>query len=328
MARINPWLTFTEWGDISHVEVLGQHIIVLNSVKTAMEMLDKKSSVYSDRPVFPTGGELCGWKHSVSSPLRRPLALVPQELAPRCWHSRRPGTCEPTRTLGTYLTVWVIHSNIRLIPNPYKTVGAIILRISHGYEVKENDDPFVDLAYRALDQLSQSVAPSAFMVNSMSSLAKVPEWFPGADFKRTTCEWCETVEEIAAAPYKFVKEQMAAGIAPNSFTSNLLECRTLSAEDHVVKWSALSLYAGGADTTISSVYSLFLAMALFPDAQKKAQAEIDAVGKIGKASNCQRKEALSDEAKPYRSRMVGDTAAQRPLTRGSAIDMGTSVSGA
>jgi hypothetical protein len=50
-------------GDISHVEVLGRHIIVLNSVKAAIELLDKKSAVYSDRPVLTMGGELVGWKY-------------------------------------------------------------------------------------------------------------------------------------------------------------------------------------------------------------------------------------------------------------------------
>jgi len=39
--------------------------MVLNSVKTAVEMLDKKSSVYSDRPVLPMGGELVGWKNTL-----------------------------------------------------------------------------------------------------------------------------------------------------------------------------------------------------------------------------------------------------------------------
>jgi hypothetical protein len=52
-------------GDITHIEVLGQHIIVLNSVKTAMEMLDSKSALYSDRPVLPMAGELVGWKDSL-----------------------------------------------------------------------------------------------------------------------------------------------------------------------------------------------------------------------------------------------------------------------
>lgn len=38
-------------GDISHIEVMGQHIVVLNSVKTAMDMLDKKVALYSERPI-------------------------------------------------------------------------------------------------------------------------------------------------------------------------------------------------------------------------------------------------------------------------------------
>jgi len=34
---------------------------------------------------------------------------------------------------------------------------------------------------------------------------------------------------------------------------------------------------GGADTTVSAEYAFYLAMVLFPNVQKKAQAEIDAV---------------------------------------------------
>ncbi|OJA19238.1 hypothetical protein AZE42_05997, partial [Rhizopogon vesiculosus] len=47
MPHIKPRLAFAEWGnkygDISHIEVLGQHISA-ELVKTAMKMLDKKSS--------------------------------------------------------------------------------------------------------------------------------------------------------------------------------------------------------------------------------------------------------------------------------------------
>jgi len=38
-------------------------MIILNSAQTAIEMLDKKSSIYSDRPVIPMAGELVGWKN-------------------------------------------------------------------------------------------------------------------------------------------------------------------------------------------------------------------------------------------------------------------------
>jgi hypothetical protein len=53
--------------------------------------------------------------------------------------------------------------------NAYSTAGAIILRISHGYEVKENNDPFVDLADLAVDQFSKSTATGAWMVDIMPS---------------------------------------------------------------------------------------------------------------------------------------------------------------
>jgi hypothetical protein len=38
---------------------------VLNSVKSAVDMLDKKGTVYSDRPILPMGSELVGWKNAL-----------------------------------------------------------------------------------------------------------------------------------------------------------------------------------------------------------------------------------------------------------------------
>ena len=39
-------------GDITHFKVLGQHIIVLNTLNADQELLDKRSAIYSDRPPF------------------------------------------------------------------------------------------------------------------------------------------------------------------------------------------------------------------------------------------------------------------------------------
>ena len=39
-------------------------------------------------------------------------------------------------------------------------------------------------------------------------MANVPEWFPGAGFKRLAREWSGTVEEMASAPLQFAKDQM------------------------------------------------------------------------------------------------------------------------
>jgi hypothetical protein len=35
--------------DVIHVDVMGSHIVILNSMKSANELLEKRSSIYSDR---------------------------------------------------------------------------------------------------------------------------------------------------------------------------------------------------------------------------------------------------------------------------------------
>ncbi|KAG2033215.1 cytochrome P450 [Suillus americanus] len=301
MPRIKPWLTFTEWGhkygDITHIEVLGRHIIVLNSIKTALEMMDSKSTLYSDRPVLPMAGELVGWKDSLpflpyGDLFRRHRRNFHRVVGSRAAVDVYNGIeeVETHRFLKR-----VLAEPDRLQEHVRHIAGAVILRISHGYEVKENNDPFIDLADRVVASASQATAPGAFMVDILPFLANVPAWFPGAGFKRLAREWREILEEMVSAPHKFVKDQMAEGTAPMSFTSNLLGgCDISAEEDHAVKWSALSMYGAGSDTvspslqhllrapnlfpqTVSAIYSFFLAMILFPDVRKKAQAEIDAV---------------------------------------------------
>ena len=43
--------------------------------------------------------------------------------------------------------------------------GAIILRVAYGYEVKENNDPFIELADIATEQFSRATQPGAYLVD-------------------------------------------------------------------------------------------------------------------------------------------------------------------
>lgn len=52
-----PWITYTKWheqyGDLIHFQVFRQHVVIVNSVKVANDLFEKRSSIYSDRPVVP-----------------------------------------------------------------------------------------------------------------------------------------------------------------------------------------------------------------------------------------------------------------------------------
>ena len=39
-------------GDVIHVHILGHHMVVLNSLRAAQDLLERRGSIYSDRPRF------------------------------------------------------------------------------------------------------------------------------------------------------------------------------------------------------------------------------------------------------------------------------------
>jgi hypothetical protein len=41
------------FGDVTYFNVLGNHFLVLNSVKAAVDLLEQRSNIYSDRPYIP-----------------------------------------------------------------------------------------------------------------------------------------------------------------------------------------------------------------------------------------------------------------------------------
>ncbi|KAJ3560510.1 hypothetical protein NP233_g10793 [Leucocoprinus birnbaumii] len=275
MPSAKEWHVFTDWGtkwgDLVSVTVFGQKMVIVNSVEVATELLEKRGSIYSDRPVMEMGGEMVGWKNT--------LVLVPYGDRFRSYRKLFHQLIGSNASMSQFYPIEEAETHKflqRLLSTPQdlakhvrKTAGAIILRISHGYEVKETDDPFVTLADEATEQFSLSTAPGGFLVNL------IPAW---TGFKRTAQQWANTLNEMIDSPHQFVKEQMAAGVAPPSFTANLLAEPDLTPEKEFdIKWSSGSLYSGGADTTVSAIYAFFKAMALYPEVAAAAQAEIDSV---------------------------------------------------
>ena len=42
-----------EYGDVVRVSAVGRHIIILNSITAAKDLLEQRSTIYSDRPYLP-----------------------------------------------------------------------------------------------------------------------------------------------------------------------------------------------------------------------------------------------------------------------------------
>ncbi|KAJ6508852.1 cytochrome P450 [Mycena sanguinolenta] len=225
-----PWLTYTKWGiqygDLVHVSALGRHIVVVNSVKTGVELFEKRSHIYSDRPVV-TMVELMGWDFTLGVMPMGDKWRKHRRMFQQHFHQDVSQTYRPIQMKKIHLVA-----------------GAIIMETVYGYSVQSTNDHFVALSEKAVKKLSDSVFPGSVVVNTFPFLRYLPSWMPGAGFQRYAA-----ARLIEANRYDEVAMQAVAGTA----------------------------YAAGADTTVSPLATFFLAMALYPEIQKKAQTELDAV---------------------------------------------------
>ncbi|KAJ7704762.1 cytochrome P450 [Mycena rosella] len=281
LPKESPWVSFAEmgrkWGDIVSITVLGQTMIIINSPKVAEDLLDVKGANFSDRPVVQMGGELVGFRNALSlcqygDRVRKERKLFHQLFGTSKAIERfLPLNRLEIRKLLQYL---VRHPD-GAVKGVQRTTGAIVFRIAYGYRIAEGPDRFLDLFDVRSDIFARSTQPAAFLVNFIPALRYWPAWLPGGGFRKLADKWAKHVLETVNAPHEYVKQQMAAGTAEESFTSTLLHERP--DEEYLIKWAASAILAGGSSTTSSQLEAFFLSMSLYPEIQAEAQRELDRV---------------------------------------------------
>ncbi|KAJ7609821.1 cytochrome P450 [Roridomyces roridus] len=283
-----PWDACTDWSkeydsDIIHLDMAGQSMVVLSSVEATQELLEKRSSMYSDRPPFPMVNDLMRWDFNL------PFMRYGEQ-----WRAHRRLFSEEFNMVAAQSFHQVertaAHTLLRrLLADPAgfrgylrQMTGEVIIGMTYGFEVQPKDDPYIALTESAIKYLAAARVPGKFFVDSIPLLKYIPEWFPGAAFQRFAKEgrvWSEKLREI---PFEETKRRMAAGEASPCFTTKALhalegEGRKTYYDETTVKNVAAAMYAAGADTTTTALYTFFLAMLANPEAQRKAQEEIDRV---------------------------------------------------
>ncbi|KAH9934389.1 cytochrome P450 [Fomitopsis serialis] len=278
-------VTFSKWGDIYggivHISALGQNIVILNEPQYAIDMLDRKGVLYSDRPTLVMGGQLVGWDEGP--------ALIP--FSDRWAEYRRLFS----HFMGTKAKIdafsHVLHeeTNVFLkhvlaeprdwVEHTRRFAGGLVLQLAYGYRASDpGGKELVKLVDDAMDGFSEATMPNAFLVDVFPVLRCVPAWFPGAAWKRKAQLYHDYLQEMLRAPFELVKRQMAAGVARPSFTQSHLDSQKLSPEEErTIQWAAAGIYSGGADTTVAGISCFILGLVRHTAEQRTAQAELDTV---------------------------------------------------
>ncbi|CAE7183725.1 unnamed protein product [Rhizoctonia solani] len=336
--------------DIVYLNMMGQPFVILNSAEAAVDLFEKRSSIYSDRVCAPMlkNPALLDWSGFIP--------ILPYD---DLWRRQR-------RRMNNWLNIRAVRQfdglqrdairsllgrllDISPSTQPFEHVkhqfffamGSATFSLAYGYRHKSDRDPFLINAVEATDNLFSATMMNNFLVNSFPVLSYVPDWFPGAEWKRTARKWREHKNYAVDAPYEWTKQRIAAGDFESSVLSALLQDHKLASglptedRDKELKELAYVLFAGeqyfrtskcngiefvsdclpiertgGTDTSATALVTFVAAMIMNPDAQTKAQDEIDSI--LGYAT---RLPVTSDEAQlPYVRNLILEVLRWQPIT--------------
>ncbi|KAF5309415.1 hypothetical protein D9619_012388 [Psilocybe cf. subviscida] len=288
MPTSHQWLTYAKWakvyGDVFSFEVLGQRIIILSSLEAVQELFEKRSANYSSRPRLPMLVELMGFDY------------VQGFLPYGPWWRRHRRTFNQHFRASAVLKYQSVQSREtraflnRLLQSPDRfdlhireALASSIMAITYGIKIRGFDDPYIVNIEESIEGISLAANPGSFLVDMIPAMKYVPSWFPGAGFKKKAAYWKKVNQKVVELPFDHVAQQIKEGTAGPSIAGTLITAlpegdeHLLAEELRIAQNVTAVAYIGGGDTTVSAIRSFFLAMAMYPETQRKAQAELDAV---------------------------------------------------
>ncbi|KAG0694249.1 cytochrome P450 [Suillus ampliporus] len=275
-----PWLTYTAWGKtygkIIHSRILGTDYIIISSETIARELLDKRSAIYSDRPVI-RARELVGMDFNTvllpyGETLRRHRKIFHQVLRAEASISYH----EIYSRHANELVINLLNASSDFQEHTQAYAASLIMAVTYGHAARGNEDPFLARASELVNITKQIFSPeSAAMFTTFPFLEKLPMWcFRGtfALMGRTR----ELSQQLLNEPFDEVKAQMANGTASHSLVADFLSQADDNADEDTMKAVALMAYMGKGFTT-SVLQTFLLAMVLYPEVQTRTRAEINQV---------------------------------------------------
>ncbi|KAI0312278.1 cytochrome P450 [Amylostereum chailletii] len=287
LPKVEAWKTYAHWGrqygPLVLIRVFGRKTLVLNSHAAVLDLLESRSSIYSERPIAWMYKILVERKWGVFNiATAHPRFKIYRKLLHA---SMNPKVVQGYRALQTReagVLLRALHSHPdKFISHLRRNAGAVILEIAYGWPVRDDDDYFVSIMEEGFKLQAELTRPGRWLVDVFPILRFIPAWFPGADFQRQAVWYREQLSRLDRIPHQWAMEQINSGVYTESFTSKNMRPSdgTIpnTEEEDIVKWCSAALYAGAADTIVSSMTTFFLLMTLHPVAQQRAQEEIDRV---------------------------------------------------
>ncbi|KAK0226846.1 cytochrome P450 [Armillaria nabsnona] len=277
--RGKQWLTFTElgkkYGDLMYFNVAGQPLVVLNSQKVAADLLDRRAGKFSDRPRnivasdIMTGGNLVVF--SRYGIWRRMRKAAHKGLNKGVYKYHPIQTAE-----AVLLTAGVLAEPEKWNSHLRRTAASAIMSMVYDTPPTSEQDPSVKNINEFVTRLTRAALPGAHFVEFFPWMRYIPSKY--AKWKREAEESYAKDSVMFEGLFNSVKDRVAKGDERPSLASTLIQdAGRHNLTDKENSWLAGNMYAAGSDTSSGVMSWWILAMIAYPETQKRAQAELDAV---------------------------------------------------
>ncbi|KAH7884320.1 cytochrome P450 [Phlebopus sp. FC_14] len=284
-----PWETYTQWGatygDVIYTRMLDQDVVILNSQSDAMELLEKRSRIYSDRPFLPTLAPF-GWDHN--------FAFIPYgdhwRLCRRIFHqtfraeaavSFRPMQLRRAREMVMNL----IETPTEYFSHYGTFAASIVMSSTYGYEPQPQNDPMVHIIERFLLSSVEQITPEkGILLRMFPFLLYLPDWCPGSSYKLKSLYARKCSREMLEVPYQYAEREMPmeSMVAEHINRMQKYDEPYRSEYTAALKKACVTSFIAASETSSTTLMTFTLAMVMNPRVWKRAQVEIDAVVGTGR----------------------------------------------
>ncbi|KAG8989219.1 hypothetical protein FRB90_002350 [Tulasnella sp. 427] len=283
MPQTNFALTYTQWGEkygpITWITVSGQSLLIINGYDAMSEILDKRGRKYPDRARSVMLKELVG--------LDFHTGLLPSGLEWKKHRSLLKNALSADTVKSEYSELLVSKAleYVRavmdkpedLVYSIKRAIGETICELSYGALVDDEDDSYnyVIEQNKHIEYVKRTMF--GYVVDLLPALKYLPDWLPGAQFKRDAKRWRKHLMTLKETLIHGVERRMLEEL-------HKLHAETgadIGQDARIVHDTAFSFYQVASDTSDLTLRSFLLAMSLYPDVQAHAREEVDRIIRDG-----------------------------------------------
>ncbi|KIK61824.1 hypothetical protein GYMLUDRAFT_260831 [Collybiopsis luxurians FD-317 M1] len=259
ISTFDPWVQYQKWGKEfgELIYIHDRNILILNHSHVAIDLLERRARIYSDRPVTPI------------MDLKLFQQNFRQAAIPRFFPAQYSKVHECLYNL--------IATPENFMKHTIAVSQQLIYSSLYGLNISpENALP--SKSVEAVELLGESLVRGTFpLLDRLPWLVYMPSWFPGCGFHKKADRFRSIMQEVDNIPFEMAVNNFKNGLGTSLIAELAMACQENAAEIEAIKSMGTISFLAAADTTMASISSFLLCMCLNPEAQRKGQEELDRI---------------------------------------------------